>query len=178
MTIIGQHVFTKAFKEIIDRLSGGQYVEGTNSVLVVGGIMDGVTVQPLTAIDQVTQDLLPFVSIWPERVGDASLEKFVGTQARGFEELTILLFEDAQYGYYNADFTRGLFPLYERVQDAINSSIGGLTGVDLTGTDHWLEPPKIELKGFIPMQAPEGSIGFGLGVKIYTPIYDQGSLTV
>lgn len=173
----GQHVFTLAFKEIIDRLTGGQYSGGTESLLVQGGIMDGVTVTPLTATDQITEEHLPFVTIWPERVGDAAAVQFVGRQAKGYEDLTILLFDDARYGYYNDDFTRGLFPLFERVMDAINSAVG-VTGVDLTGTNNWLEPPKIEIKGFIPMQAPEGSLGFGLGVRVNTVIYDKGSLTV
>jgi hypothetical protein len=175
--MIGQHVFTLAFKEIIDRLTGGQYSGGTDPVIVQGGVMDGVTVQPLTATDQITEDVLPFVVVWPEHVGDAAAIQYVGRQAKGYEDLTILLFDDARYGYYNADFTRGLFPLFERVMDAINSTVG-VTGVDLTGTNNWLEPPQITIKGFIPMQAPEGSIGFGLGVRVNTVIYDKGSLTV
>ena len=173
----GQHVFTLAFKEIIDRLTGGQYSGGTESLLVQGGIMDGVMVQPLTATDQITTDILPFVTIWPEKAGDTASVQYVGRQAQGFEDLTIVLYDDARFGYYNEDFTRGLFPLFEKVTDAINSAIG-ITGVDLTGSNNWLEPPKIEIKGFIPMQGPEGAIGFGLGVRVNTPVYDKGSLTV
>ena len=139
--------------------------------------MDGVTIQPLSATDQITQDQLPFVALWPERSGDAAEVEYVGRQAKGYTEITILLFEDVQYGYYSEDQTRGLFPLLERVQDAINSAPDG-SGVDLTGSNHWLEPPKIDLKGFIPMQSPDGSIGFGVGVRIHTPIYDKGALTV
>ena len=173
----GQHVLTLAFKEVIDRLTGGQYPGGVESLLVQGGILDGVNVQPMLPVDQVTQSLTPYVSLWPERSGDSAVQQFVGRQAIAFVDMTILLFEDSQYGYYNADFTRGLFPLLEKVQDAIQSATDG-SGVDLTGTNNWLEPPKIELKGYMPLQMPDGIIGFGVGVRVFTPIYDKGSLTI
>jgi hypothetical protein len=172
-----QHVFTLAFKEVIDRLTNKQYAGGVESVIVQGGIMDGITVQPMLPTDQVTQSMTPYVSLWPERSGDSALEKFVGRQARGFVDLTIIIMEDAQYGYYSTDLKRGLFPIYERVQDAIQSALDG-SGVDLTGSNNWLEPPNIDLKGYIPIQAPDGLIGFGVGVRVFTPIYDKGSLTV